>query len=93
MSQDASNEDEHRGSEQTTAPTVPKSETEDNGAETKLLSEKIKKTVLDLHSKGKTPKQIASHYAVSEENLSEVEIVEIIQSIKGKCLPENLQIR
>ena len=42
--------------------------------------EKIKTTVFELHSKGKTAKQIAAHYSLSDFNISESEIFDMIQN-------------
>ena len=46
--------------------------------------ENMKAAVLGLHSKGKTPKQIAAHYSIVDFNLSESEIADIIESSKGR---------
>jgi hypothetical protein len=47
------------------------------------ISDEAKKTIFELHSKGKTPKQITAHYSLSEQNISEEEISNIIKSHLG----------
>ncbi len=43
----------------------------------------LKSIVLDLHSKGKSAKQIANHFSLSQFGKSEFEVLEIIKTIKG----------
>jgi hypothetical protein len=43
------------------------------------IPEDAKRIALDLHTKGKTPKQIAAHYSVADYGLTEGDVADLIQ--------------
>jgi hypothetical protein len=49
----------------------------------KVMPDEVKRIALDLHAKGKSPKQIAAHYRVSEYGLAERDVADFIQEQKG----------
>ncbi len=49
----------------------------------KVMPDEVKRIALDLHTKGKSPKQIAAHYSVSDYRLTEGDILDLIREQKG----------
>ena len=49
----------------------------------KVIPDEVKRIALDLHAKGKSPKQIAAHYSVSDYGLTEGVVLDVIEEQKG----------
>ena len=58
----------------------------------KEIPDEVKLIAMDLHTKGKSPKQVAAHYSVADYGLTEGDVANIIQEQKGRIEVSGFQI-